>query len=220
MDFFLDPQKLIPEGWHGIVVPNREKLIFLGAYNLDYLKQYWQREERNLASSIRVVQMQIDTLDRRETDSLKYKLATLNARKKEIDGYIRYLLGAIKKAEKKPYLPEYRPLDWFRLGDEVVCFISDDFDNALEKGITVTGKISSYEYSNHRVTVYADRQVQNDNKSYFGHGLSYGLNRPEIMRKWEFDYLRTHPEYYEFWLWASVDMTKTSPNTLLEAVVG
>lgn len=33
-----------------------------------------------------------------------------------------------------------------------------------------------------------------------GHGGGYGMSRPEIMHKWEFDYLVAHPEFAAVWL--------------------
>lgn len=54
---------IIPDHWRNIHVATEEKLIFLGTRNIDYLKQHWRREERELSNQIKDTQTRIDFLD-------------------------------------------------------------------------------------------------------------------------------------------------------------
>ena len=148
---------------------------------------------------------------------LKTKLAGLVAKKAEISEYVRFIAKAMKQAEEKPYLAGHRPADWFELGDEVVCFISKDFENALKKGIFVTGKvIDGYRHGDGCVSVCADEQVHTGGYCD-GCGLGYGLSRPEVMHKWEYEYLKTHPDYLKVWIRESADLTKFNSGEMIEA---
>ena len=307
-------QKLIPDHWHGVYVPTEAAFIFLGSKNLEYLKRYWECEEKKMADSIEIVQARVDMLDGKTVEDikamaaeyehpefpkigisdapgswaqepepldeesinrkpgmttfnfcgwckhcegslcnygyhitatcslipeelnngrgtygydefrfntpcaiangtqefletcveyLKTKLVGLVAEKAEIGEYIRFIAEAMKRAEEKPYFADHRPADWFELGDEVVCFISKDFENALQTGIFVTGKvIHGYRRGDGWVSVCADEQVHTGDYCD-GCGLGCGLNRPEVMHKWEYEYLKTHPDYLKVWIRAS-----------------
>ena len=316
----INPQKLIPDYWHGIYVPTEADFVFLGSKNLEYLKQYWRREEREIVGRIKTVQAQIDILDGKTVDDikamaaeyehpefpkigvpndswskdpepldadsinrksgattfnfcgwckycggglcrhsyhitttcplipeelnngrgtygydefrfntpcaiangtqelletcveyLKSKLAGLVEKKAEISESVRFIADTMKKAAG------HRPPDWFELGDEVVCFISDDFENALKKGVFVTGKvIDGYRHGDGCVSVCADEKIH-DGDSCDGCGLGYGLSRPEVLHKWEYEYLKSHPDYLKVWIRASADLSKFNSREMAQA---
>ena len=322
----INPQKLIPDYWHGIYVPTEADLVFLGSKNLEYLKQYWRRGERDIIGRIKTVQAQIDMLDGKTVDDikamaaeyehpefpkigvpddswskdpepldvdsinrksgattfnfcgwckhcggglprhgyritttcslipeelsngrgtygydefrfntpcaiangtqelletcvehLKSKLAWLVEKKAEISESARFIADTMKKAEEKPYLAGHRPADWFELGDEVVCFVSNDFENALKKGVFVTSKvIDGYRHGNGRVSVCADEKVHSGDYCD-GCGLSCGLSRPEILHKWEYEYLKSHPDYLKVWIRASADSSRFDSSEMSKA---
>lgn len=322
----INPQKLIPTYWHGVYVPTETDLAFLGSKNLEYLKQYWRREEREIVGRIKAVQAKINTLDGKTVDDvkvmateyehpefpkigvrkdswsndpepldadsinreagattfnfcgwcrysggglcrhsycitticslipeefnngkgtygydefrfntpcaiangtqelletcveyLKSKLAGLVEKKDEISESVRFIANVMKQVEEKPYLAGHRPADWFELGDEVVCFISDDFENAFKKGIFVTGKvINGYRHGDGCVSVCADKKVH-DGDYCDGCGLSYGLSRPEVLHKWEYEYLKSHPDYLKVWIRASADLSKFNSSEMAKA---
>ena len=326
----INPQKLIPDYWHGVYAPTEASLIFLGSKNLEYLKQYWRRKEREMVGRIKIVQAQVDMLDGKtvedikamaaeyehpefpkigisnapgnwaqepeplDADSinrkpgmttfnfcgwckhcegglghydyritttcplipeelnngrgtygydefrfntpcviangtqefletcvgyLKAKLTELVAKKAEISEYVRFIAKAMKQAEEKPCLADHRPVDWFELGDEVVCFISKDFENALKKGIFVTGKvIDGYRYGGGCVPVCADEQVHTGDYCD-GCGINCGLSRPEVMHKWEYEYLKAHPDYLKVWIRASVNLAEFNSGEMIKAFV-
>lgn len=119
----------------------------------------------------------------------------LTQKKAIIDKNTEIVDDAIAQTERKPCFVGWRPSEWVQRGDEVVCFISKSTTpDAIDTGIFVAGQvIDSY------VTVYTEK-VCTRGKAFNGHGLRLGKERPEIMRKWEYEYLKTHPEYRKMWL--------------------
>ncbi len=322
----INPQKLIPDYWHGIYVPTEADFVFLGSKNLEYLKQYWRREEREIVGCIKTVQAQIDMLDGKTVDDikamaaeyehpefpkigvpndswskdpepldadsinrksgattfnfcgwckycggglrrygyhittvcplipeelnngretygydefrfntpcaiangtqelletcveyLKSKLAGLVEKKAEISESVRFVANTMKKAEEKPYLAGHRPPDWFKLGDEVVCFISDGFEDALKKGVFVTGKvIYGYRHGDGCVSVCADEKIH-DGDYCDGCRLGYDFSSPEVLHKWEYEYLKSHPDYLEVWIRASADLSEFNSREMAQA---
>lgn len=314
----INPQKLIPSHWRGIYVPTKADFVFLGSKNLEYLKQYWRHEEREMVGYIKTVQAQLDTLEGKTIDDvkamaskyehpdlpkngtsnttdnwakwpgsldadsisrkpdattfnycgwckhhengllrsncyiittcslipkefnngsgaygydkfyfntpcaitngtqelletciehLKAKLAGFNARKAEISAYVRFIANAMKQSEEKPYFSSHRPMDWFKLGDEVVCFIHDDPENTSKKGFFATGKVvDGFRHGGGCVSVCIEGQTHTDD-CCDGCKFDYGSGRPEVMHKWEYEYLKTHPDYLKVWIRASAYMT-------------
>ncbi len=213
----INTQELIP--WSDIHAPTREDLVFLGCFNLERIKQYWQREEREVASHIMTVQSEIEKITKEgpERKNLKSELNMLNQKKVGVRKSVRYISNTMKRAEEKPCFASHRPGDWFEIGDKVVCFISKNLDYALKKSVFITGKVvDGYRHRNGCVSVYADEKIHTD--SYCnGHGLSFGISRPEVMHEWEYEYLKTHPEYLSVWIKASADSYNFSPMELTKA---
>ncbi|MCL1929637.1 hypothetical protein FWF93_00625 [Candidatus Saccharibacteria bacterium] len=115
---------------------------------------------------------------------------------------VRYLLKIAKMAEKKPALSSERPYDWFNLGDKVMCFVN--FDGITCEPGFVSGKVvNGYRHHNGRVSVIADEKVHSNADNKDGCGLVYGMSRPEVLHEWEYEYLKTHPEFLEVWLRAA-----------------
>ena len=57
------------------------------------------------------------------------------------------------------------------------------------------------------VSVCADEKIH-DGDYCDGCGLGYGLSRPEVLHKWEYEYLKSHPDYLKVWIRASADLSK------------
>lgn len=131
--------------------------------------------------------------------SLRTKLSKKVAEKSRISEKVRYITKVMKKAEEKPYLADHRPSDWFEIGEEVVCFIPKNDVDAIVKGAFVTGKvINGYRHGEGCVSICTDRKVHNGD-SCDGHGIWLGMSRPEVLHRWEFEYLKTHHDYLEVW---------------------
>lgn len=120
------------------------------------------------------------------------------------DQKIGYLITLERKADTKPALPDHRPHDWFNVGDPVVCFVTDfpgrTVNLNLAKGHVVDG------YRHHDGCVSVKFKVQlHDGENLGGWGGGYGMSRPEVMHKWELDYLRKHHDFARIWATQGVD---------------
>ena len=76
------------------------------------------------------------------------------------------------------------------------------FDSVLPEMVNnfVSGKvISGYRHHDGCVSVCTDTQVNSNNHYHNGCGMNYGDSRPEILKKWEYDYLKTHQDYFRIW---------------------
>lgn len=140
----------------------------------------------------------------RITDGLIESLGTTIAAKHLSDQKIKYLITLERKAETKPAMPDHRPHDWFNVGDPVVCFVTDfpgrTVNLNLAKGMVVNG------YRHHDGCVSVEFKVQiHEGENLGGKGGGYGMSRPEVMHKWELDYLHKHLDFAQIWATQGVD---------------
>lgn len=126
---------------------------------------------------------------------IESEIAEFSKKKEVIDSYLEYLTEAITKAEEKPCLVDCRPLDWFKVGDRVACFVPKDFGYA-KQNIMMLGRVIESSRHGERIVVYADEEVEPGGYRS-GHGLYYGDGRPEIMHEWEYIYFKNHPDFFK-----------------------
>lgn len=134
-------------------------------------------------------------------EHLKARQAQLISRQQQAASYADYLEQVMTQAEEKPYFASHRPHDWFNL-DERVTFFTSDFEGVLpDKAKTfVPGKvINGYRHHDGGVSACAD-EPYHTGEYCNGCGSSFGTARPEILHDWEFDYLKSHPDYLKVWL--------------------
>lgn len=132
-------------------------------------------------------------------EHLKAHKAQLVARKQRAASYASYLAKVMRKAEEKPYFASLRPRDWFNVGDRVV-FFNSVFDDALSDTVEtfVSGKvIKGYRYRNDDVSVCADEPFFVGDCG--GYDRVFEYLSPKVLHSWEFDYLKTHPDYLRLW---------------------
>ena len=131
-----------------------------------------------------------------------------------IDKNMEIVDDAITQAERKPCFAGWRQSAWFQgEDDEVVCFVSKSTPDAIKTGIFVTGPIVD-SYFGESVTVCTDKQVRTDKDALRGYGLDFGLKRPEVMQRWEYEYLKTHPEFRRMWIKENVGLDKWDPDEM------
>ena len=118
---------------------------------------------------------------------------------------IRQLKRLLAKSEDKPAAPHERPHDWFNLDDRVVCYVGDWTKDRVcgpDGKLAVfapAAVIDGYRHHDGCVSVRYDDRVHSG-EYLEGHGGGYGMSRPEIMHRWEFDYLVSHPDFAAVWL--------------------
>lgn len=205
----IDPRSLIPNGWHGITVLSEDDLIFLGAHNLRLIAQYWRDRERMTSREIMRLKLLIDALEKNVNDYhlaahltyYEWVLEKEEARKRRFDDFANYVKQIRQQSEIKPCFPSHRPLDWFNFNNTVKCYVNSE--NALPeyRNRFIEGRvIRGYRYHEGFVTVMVDHKVQNDMNYHDGRALGYGGTRPEVILLWEYEYLRSHPDYLIVWL--------------------
>lgn len=199
-------QDLIPRYWNGIYISSEADLIFIGSKNLEYLKQYWQSEERSLAKQVKEARADIDLLAGKTpndtcVECLKTRRASLVAKKRQAATYAGYLAEFMKKAEEKPHFAPHRPHDWANVGDRVMLLVSNSDQVIPEKANTFVAGTVIYDYRHHEggVSVCSDTPWHTGDYCD-GCGASFGIARPEILLEWEFVYLKEHPDYLKVWL--------------------
>lgn len=131
---------------------------------------------------------------------------------------VQMILAAMKQAEPKPLLATIRSDRWFNDGDEVVCFIQDDGDEALlKKNVFVTGKVAAgWKQHEGYVSILANEKVHTgDNQD--GRGLSFTIRDPRIMKIREYNYLKNHPDYLKMWITNHSTLLQFNPEPMLQA---
>ncbi len=132
---------------------------------------------------------------------LKARKAKLVARKQRAGAYAGYLAQVMRKAEEKPCFASQRPYNWFNLDDQVMFFVCDS-DGAIPSklGTFVPGiVINGYRYHYNRVSVRSDEPFHTS-EYCDGCGSYYGAARPEVLHVWEYEYLKSHPDYLKAWV--------------------
>lgn len=152
-------------------------------------------------------------------DYLKDCRAKWIAKKAKAGTYVRYIVQAMKEAEEKPYLPKLRPYDWFRIDDEVICFINHD--DAIEPNVFITGKvIDGYRYLEGCVSVLLDKKAHHNYSFHEGRGIGYGLARPEVMHSWEYEYLKAHEDFARLWVSQCDDFSEFDSTEFWLTIIG
>lgn len=132
---------------------------------------------------------------------LRARKAQLVARKQQAASYASYLAEVMSKAEEKPYFASHRPCEHFNLGDPVMFFTSSSERTIPGKANTfISGKvINGYRHHDGCVSACAD-EPYHTGEYCDGCGAGFGMSRPEILHTWEYEYLKSHPDYLKVWV--------------------
>lgn len=206
----INTKNLVTEYLRNIELPSDFDLPFLGTENLGNLAGYYLTKETIIAC--------VTGSPQSEMDISKNELNQLDQEQDEAFNSVQMILTAMKQAEPKPLLATIRSDRWFNNGDEVVCFIQDDGDEALlKKNVFVTGKVTA-DWKQHEgyVSILANEKVHTgDNQD--GHGLSFTTRDSRIMKVGEYNYLKNHPDYLKMWITSYPDLLQFNPEPMLQA---
>ena len=97
--------------------------------------------------------------------------------------YTECIIKAMQKSESKPPFADWRPSDYYSIDQDMVCFFP-------EKGIVAITIIDNTSDG----IIFTVPQFGNQEQR-----LRY-VHDPNIMGKWEFEYLKQHPKYRALWL--------------------
>ena len=206
----INTKNLVTEYLRNIELPSDFDLPFLGNENLGNLAGYYLTKETMISC--------VTSSPQSEMDISENELNQLEQEQDKSFNSVQMILAAMKQAEPKPLLATIRSDRWFNNGDEVVCFIQDDGDEALlKKNVFVTGKVAA-DWKQHEgyVSILANEKVHTgDNQD--GHGLSFTTRDPRIMKVREYNYLKNHPDYLKMWITSYPDLLQFNPEPMLQA---
>ena len=205
----INTKNLVTEYLRNIELPSDFDLPFLGNENLENLAGYYLTKETMISC--------VTSSPQSEMDISENELNQLEQEQDKSFNSVQMILAAMKQAESKPLLATIRSDRWFNNGDEVVCFIQDDGDEALlKKNVFVTGKVAA-DWKQHEgyVSILANEKVHTgDNQD--GHGLSFTTRDPRIMKVREYNYLKNHPDYLKMWITNHSTLLQFNPEPMLQ----
>jgi hypothetical protein len=205
----INTKNLVTEYLRNIELPSDFDLPFLGNENLENLAGYYLTKETMISC--------VTSSPQSEMDISENELNQLEQEQDKSFNSVQMILAAMKQAESKPLLATIRSDRWFNNGDEVVCFIQDDGDEALlKKNVFVTGKVTA-DWKQHEgyVSILANEKVHTgDNQD--GHGLSFTTRDPRIMKVREYNYLKNHPDYLKMWITNHSTLLQFNPEPMLQ----
>lgn len=205
----INTKNLVTEYLRNIELPSDFDLPFLGNENLENLAGYYLTKETMISC--------VTSSPQSEMDISENELNQLEQEQDKSFNSVQMILAAMKQAESKPLLATIRSDRWFNNGDEVVCFIQDDGDEALlKKNVFVTGKVTA-DWKQHEgyVSILANEKVHTgDNQD--GHGLSFTTRDPRIVKVREYNYLKNHPDYLKMWITNHSTLLQFNPEPMLQ----
>jgi hypothetical protein len=143
-------------------------------------------------------------------------LDSLVKEKRATDDKIKLLLSLEKKAEEKPILFHHRPYNWFNVDDSIVCYAAI-WKDRLVPDVWIQGKVvPGYRHHDGAVSVCLDKKIHTNETNYNGHGVGFGMSRPEVMHTWEYEYLRSHVDFAKLWLNSYTDLDNYDPEQMFQ----
>jgi len=187
---------LVPPQWKlSLITGKTETIKFMGKPMIREMLRHWRAQAKNLS-------LQIKNASRENAPPTEYK-KTLLALKLKADQKIKTLIRLEKKAKRKPLLPQYRPRQYFKPGDHVVCYVRNFRDaipslSFMKAAVVCVGK-SIDPYTEEFVIVRYDMTFGRQSLFLSGFGDGYHPLIPNIMHDWEFQYLTENDIFTAFW---------------------
>lgn len=135
------------------------------------------------------------------------KIAPNHKDKQTVEEKIMFLSACEKEAERKPMTLIYRPDDWFKVDDPIVCYVGE-CEKSLLRNDFVTGRVTkSFLFSPFLpfvsgslpyVEFRCDERIHSDDYLN-GYGSCVMVSSPQIMHVWEFEYLLKDLQFARFW---------------------
>ena len=101
-------------------------------------------------------------------------------------------------SKAKPIFAGHRPHDYFNVGDRVMVYIANWDNRIVDKHWAAGEVIISYRHHDGCVSFRLDERVSSGD-CLDGHGGSSGLAHPSVVKEWEYNYLRNHTDFAEYW---------------------
>lgn len=216
------PQDFVPDDCRGVIVKNKQDLLFLGRENLEGFRAFYQKTAQVHGARISDLQAQINTLSHRTPISLDsrcddiiaaiYEIKNFDARvacldylidqkaqlatqRRQISAKVGYLTHLMAEAKSKPYFAHLRPQDCFRSRQQVVLLIRD---KAVQEVQNRLAWCTVERTANRHVDVVA----RNDPMFglFRGERFEVDYKWPGLISMQDYIYFNEHPEYLKLWL--------------------
>lgn len=209
------PQDFVPDDCRGVIVKNKQDLLFLGRENLEGFRAFYQKTAQAHSARIADLQKQIDALSHHTPISLDpryddiiaaiYEIKNFDARmacinllidqkaqlatqRRQVSAKVGYLTHLMAEAKPKPCFAHLRPCDYFQVGDRVAWLPpSNHKSNTVAKGRFAWCSIDEIAGPSVFLTYCNEYFISNVNY----HGL--------VLLS-DYDFFQTHPDYLQLWL--------------------
>jgi hypothetical protein len=172
-----------------LVKESVDTLRYLGSHTIDWLLVYCRLQYCNIT-------IQLQKISATNTNINEfYRLAQKQV---ELEFRIRNLKALKNDSFCKPPLSMCRRVDWFYLGERVVCFVPESSDEVFVKGEVYNDCGVLYDGQRVYSVVYDINIATN----YFlsGYGALYSVSDPFILKNWEYEYIKNHLDFAHIWI--------------------
>lgn len=175
-------RKVLPPGWHNVVVSNKLALQMYGKQNLEKMLSEWEILRRAYAAKVKYFEKN------GSGDSSMYNLKSVKCDLQTSETAIRILSSVIPKAESMPLFATHRSMfDTFSVGEKVFVVV-------IEDGYFSPVTITAIEYENIYVRFDKCEGAPSGRIDY---------NSPLLQKAEDLRYLVDHLDYARFYAWAS-----------------
>ena len=175
-------RKVLPPGWHNVVVSNKLALQMYGKQNLEKMLSEWEILHRAYEAKVKY-------LERNGSgDSPMHNLKSAKCDLQTSETAIQIISSVIPKAESMPVFATHRSMfDTFSVGEKVFVVVMED---GYFSPVTITA--IEYEYIYVRFDKY---------KGQPSGRIEY--NSPLLQKSEDLKFLVEHLDYARFYAWAS-----------------
>lgn len=209
------PQDFVPDDCRGVIVKNKQDLLFLGRENLEGFRAFYQKTAQVHGARISDLQAQINTLSHHTPISLDsrcddiiaaiYEIKNFDARvacldylidqkaqlatqRRRISAKVGHLTHLMAEAESKPCFAHLRPRNYFHNDEQVAWLPPSNYrSNAVAKGRFARYSIDEIIGSSVFIVHCDEHFISNVNY----HGL---------VSQSDYDFFEAHPDYLQLWL--------------------
>lgn len=181
-----------------------EELISLGHNNVSQLCRYW-------------MQRRLDAENHRFAEPkglkdlcMRYLLSGQVAKNQAATDTMVVLAKMVDPAEKKPLLCDLRPKEHFAIGSEIVFYLSPYCPYYIVTdparlfagriGTLLAGRvIDEHNFGIQSIVIKTDTPFRIREDNQLSGVTEVSIERPEVIRQDEYEYLRSHPEFLYQW---------------------
>lgn len=182
-------------------IEDEDDLIHLGTRYIGSLAGYWEDEATYYLYQLQDPQVIRENpgIGQFYKDQLKVAIDNVN-----------YLQLLIESAVVKPLVPKIRRGDFFKVGQEIVCFFNVEADELFSARRAVLGSVVNCRYGLGLVDVKTVAPAYKQSEGLGKHSLSFGVWSYQIIPRADYDYLIANPDFRKRWVeWSQGSITES-----------